>query len=277
MSLATVPTLLLFVILTPALVVRRQRLLPDHLTHPELRKLRGIQLTARWAGLVVATLLALTALFIPSTFGRGFMLAPALFSWGMLLALIGGELWGWRYARTEGVASLEDRPAASYISWRPVATLATCLAVLAVLLVWALGTQDSDPSSDSYGRAHVTVHPDGGTSSWGPFPGSFYSAPIAITLGIALVALVIGIVITLRRPRNGADPVVVAVDDAARRETIEAMIAAVTAGVAGTLVFCSLLSIRGSLWWLVASVTGVVACAWAFSVLLVPGRGKLVR
>ena len=277
MSLATVPALLLLVILTPALVVRRQRLLPDQLTHPELRKLRGIQLTARWAGLVVAILLALTALFIPSTFGRGFMLAPALFSWGMLLALIGGELWGWRYARTDGVASLETRSSTSYISWRSVAILGTCLAMLAVLLVWALGTQDSDPSSYSYGRAHVTVHPDGGTSGWGPFPGSFYSGPIAIMLAIGLVMLALGIVITLRRPRNGADPVVVAVDDAARRETIEAMIAAATAGVAGSLVFCSVLSLRASLWWLIASVTGVVACAWAFSVLLVPGRGKLVR
>ncbi|MCT1458107.1 hypothetical protein M3G03_00865 [Aestuariimicrobium sp. p3-SID1156] len=277
MSLTVLPTTLLLLILTPALMVRRQRLLPDRLTHPALRQMRSLQLTSRWLGLVIAALIALAAMVTPSRFGRGFMMAPGLFSYGMLLALLGGELWVWRCARTDGVASLETRSNTSYISWRPVATLATCLAVLAVLLVWALGTQDSDPSSYSYGRAHVTVHPDGGTSSWGPFPGSFYSGPIAIMLAIGLVMLALGIVITLRRPRNGADPVVVAVDDAARRETIEAMIAAVTAGVAGTLVFCSLLSIRGSLWWLVASVTGVVACAWAFSVLLVPGRGKLVR
>ncbi|WP_394275960.1 hypothetical protein, partial [Luteococcus sp.] len=100
-----------------------------------------------------------------------------------------------------------------------------------------------------------------------------------------LLTLGLGLGLVLRRPRNGADPVVVAIDDQARTRNAEAMAAAALLGVAGSLVACSLLAAMAALepfLWLalalvVAAFCALLACTWAISVLLVPGRGMPVQ
>ena len=75
-----------------------------------------------------------------------------------------------------------------------------------------------------------------------PFPGSFYTSWVGLALALLLALAVLGLVLTVRRPRNGADPELVRVDDALRRITVEGIVAAVGVGVSGSALAVTLVS-----------------------------------
>lgn len=270
---------------------RRTRLLADPATHPGLAHLDRASILARRIGVVAGTALGLAAAAV-LPLGRGMLLAPSLFSLVLVLSLAVTETRLWRSARIPGVAGLETRDPANYLPRTLLVGLGTTGASLIALLTWCATHQNGSPDDmGTIGRAFewrvlqspgdpgVVIH------ARGPFPGTFYSLPIAVVLVAVLLVLVLGLGLVLRRPRNGADPVVVAIDDQARTRNAEAMAAAALLGVAGSLLACSLLAAMALLEafpWLglalvVAGFCALLACTWAISVLLVPGRGTPVQ
>jgi hypothetical protein len=98
------------------------------------------------------------------------------------------------------------------------------------------------------------------------------------------------VVATTRRPRNAADPELVRVDDALRRQTVEGIVAALGLAVAATLAglsYAAALAVgaeactdaSGLSSWALALVAFVaLALALRFSVIvLVPGNGSRDR
>lgn len=269
---------------------RRTRLLADPATHPGLAHLDRASILARRVGVVAGAVLAAAAAAV-LPLGRGVLLAPSLFSLVLVLALAGTEVRLWRSARTPGVAALETRDPADYLPRSLFAGLGATGASLLALLTWCAAHQNTKPDDmGTIGRAfewRVLQSPGdpGVINTKGPFPGTWYSLPIAVVLVCVLLTLGLGLGLVLRRPRNGADPVVVAIDDQARTRNAEAMAAAALLGVAGSLLACSLLAAMMVLEpfpWLalalvVSALCALLACTWAISVLLVPGRGMPVR
>ncbi|GAB2476881.1 hypothetical protein GCM10027030_08860 [Luteococcus sediminum] len=270
---------------------RRTRLLADPATHPGLAHLDRASILARRIGVAAGTVLGIAAAMV-LPLGRGVLLAPSLFSLVLVLALVATEARLWRSARTPGIAGLETRNPVSYLPRALLLGLGATSASLLALLTWCAAHQNTSPDGMGIiGRAfewRVLQSPgDPGVvvSTKGPFPGTWYSMPIAVVLVGVLLVLVLGLGLVLRRPRNGADPVVVAIDDQARMRNAEAMTAAALLGVAGSLLACSLLAAMMVLEpfpWLalalvVSALCALLACTWAISVLLVPGRGMPVR
>lgn len=265
---------------------RRTRLVADGSTHPGLLRLDRTSLAARWAGLGLGLVAAWTLATTVYRWGLGLLLSPAALASCLLLALVLGELLAWRAARTPGVASLETRSASRYLPSRMFGALAGSLAALAALLLWCRAHQNTEPDDmGTIGRQYAWKDPYGLSSGGGgPFPGTFYSVPLAWALLALLLVLAVGLMLVLRRPRNGADPVVVAVDDQVRARNAEAMVATAVLGVAGSLAPCALLASGppmgiqpGIAVALIALTFAALAVgAWAAAVLLVPGRGEKV-
>lgn len=262
---------------------RRTRLLADPATHPGLLRLDRTTLAARWAGLV-AGLLGAGVLAGAQPHGRGLLLAPAAVAVGLAAAHVVAELVAWRSARSPGVASLETREPWRYLPRGALTVLGAALAVLAALLVWCRSRQNTEPDEvGTVGRQFTWRSADGlsGGGS-GPFPGSYYSFPLAVVLAVMLLLAAVGLLLVLHRPRNGADPVVVAVDDQVRARTAEALAATCVVGVAGSLVPAALLAgfavlhrsvlAGGAL--LALCFVSLAVLAWALAALLVPGRGE---
>lgn len=179
-------------------------------------------------------------------------------------------------------APLEVRRVHDYVPERLTAAVAVAACTLGLLL--AATTAFGSP--DDLGRAGrwlVRACSDNMTVSSGPWPGSFYSVPLAgIVLG-GLAATAFGLQQLVRRPRQGED---VAVDDMLRYSAASAVIAAggilVAVPLAGTSAIAGI-ALFGSacpLWWTTALGWSLVACAacatvlavWCTAVLALPTR-----
>ncbi|MEL4504806.1 hypothetical protein AAEX63_08210 [Luteococcus sp. H138] len=284
----------ILLVTTAILVVRRRRLQPDPVTHPRLAHLDRSSLTARWGGLFAGTIVAM--IVSPTgRFGLGLILAPSAGALVSLVVLALNEAFVWRSARTPGVAALEDRSQSHYVPTALSRTLAVLGLALTALLLWCWRHQDPNPDElGTVGRSfgwESPVEPTPGlppvTSihSAGPFPGTWYSGPLAALLALCMVALAIGLALAISRPRNGSDPAVVAIDDQTRRLTIEAMVASALIAVGAPLASCSALTAlaiddnlpRLALVLGAVALFSIAACAWALAVLIAPGlRTKTV-
>ncbi|GAA1390696.1 hypothetical protein [Luteococcus peritonei] len=262
---------------------RRTRLLADPTTHPGLLALDRRTVQSRWIGLGTGLLLAAVAAG-SQPLGRGLLLAPALLACGLVLAQLVAQLTAWRSARTPGVAALESRTATRYLPRTPLALLAGGTALLAVVLLWCRSRQNRTPDElGTIGRQFTWSSADGlASGSAGPFPGTYYSAPLtAVVLGTLLLTAA-GLAMALLRPRNGADPVVVAVDDQVRTRSMEGLVGSGLVAVAGSLACAALMAglaafqyspLAGSLL-LALCCASLVTLSWALAVVLVPGRGE---
>lgn len=279
----------LTLLLLALLARRRARRLVAGATHPGLQRLDATLQRSRWTGLAVGVLavgvLALLDL------GRGIMTAPAVLALAVALALVVGQARSWRDAQTLGTASLEQRSAARYLPRALLAVGALLLAGLLVLLAWCARHQD-DTGTQWFWQSADGLH----TASGSPFPGTHYSVPVVVVLGLLVLTCLAGTVMTVRRPRNGADPVVVAVDDDARRRSAASLAGCLVAGVSATAALCLLTATNG-----LASLAGrspdlvngavdgrvetmallgglvcLTVAAWAASVVLVPGSPRPV-
>ncbi len=148
---------------------------------------------------------------------------------------------------------------------------------------WATAVASPDDLGRA-GRSLATTCGPGCTGSRGPWPGSFYTVPLAVGLLLVLVLAVVAARAVVRRPRNGADPDVVRLDDVARRRALETVVAAVGVAVGATLAgsgAVAALALLGSGALaaggaaLLAVLLGLAVTVWSTAVLVLPGAGRL--
>ena len=217
--------LVLLVLLVPAAVVLLVGLAAGGAPLPDdAQRLRAVARTTsrwRWAG-VVAGVVAVVVSAQSGSLGRGAMLAGPLFALCVLLGVVVGEL---RVAPARGElrsAVLETRRVRDYVP------RATSWAVGSAVLVGAglLTATTLAGSPDDLGRAGRSLAyrcTDTLSGAAGPWPGSFYSLPLAAVVLGGLAATAIALRAVTLRPRQGED---LAVDDALRRHAARAVVAA---------------------------------------------------
>ena len=263
---------------------RRALVAADEAAFPGLAHLRRTTLAAR----LVAVLVGLVALVPVGTVGRlgqGLARVPAAFAAVQILGVLAADLVARHDARTPGSAGLEVRRARDFLPQGLTRMTGLAAGALTVLLVWA--TMVASP--DDLGRAgrslSYTCVDDCDSGALGPWPGSFYSVPLALALLTVTALAALAVVATVRRPRDGSDAEVLRVDDAVRRRSVESVLAslcvAVSASLAGTGLVAGLglvgqsraplgLQIAGWLA-LAAGLAALVLLAWCLVVLTLPG------
>ncbi len=187
--------------------------------------------TARWRVAGLLTGVAAAALVARADpLGRGLLLATPLIGLGVMAGVLAGEL---RVPRPSGVtrtAGLEVRRARDYLprTLAPLVGVTTC----ALLGLVAVTTLTAAP--DDLGRAgrsvQMTCRVLTGTgteqtlASAGPWPGSFYSLPLAAAVLGGLLVAGAAVLRVTRRPRQSGNR---ELDDALRRNAVAAVVAAV--------------------------------------------------
>ena len=179
--------------------------------------------TRRWrlGGLVVGIGVA-AVVAEQGALGRGLLLAAPLCALCILAGVVVGEL---RVTAPRGPvrsAALEIRRVRDYLPRRLTAVVASATALLALVL----GLTTATGSADDVGRAGRSFARrcnavSGGST--GPWPGSYYSVPLAIVVLSGLLLAGFAIWRVVQRPRQGEDTTV---DDGLRRQAAEAVTAA---------------------------------------------------
>ena len=178
----------------------------------------------RWVGLVIGVVAAaLTAsVGVP---GLGVMLAPTVFGLAVIGGVVVGELA--TIPPREGVrsASLETRTVGNYLPRRLGGLVAGSTLGLGALLF----TTTLMGSTDDLGRAGRSLSrqcsPDRFTST-GPWPGLYYSVPLAIAVLLGLLGAAVALHTVVLRPRSESAPELVVADDVLRSRSAEAVVAA---------------------------------------------------
>jgi hypothetical protein len=247
---------------------------------------------ARWrlAG-VAGGLLAAVAVAGVDGLGVGLLLAAPAFALCVLAGVLVGEVTavGPASTPTRG-AALETRRAGDYLPVRLGGAVAAMAGVLGLLLVATSASAAADDLGRA-GRELRQVCPDGMVAGGSPWPGSFYSVPLALTVlvGLLLAGAALRGVVGRSRAGLGADPELRALDDLVRRRAARAIVAAcgvlISAPLAGTAVVaggrllvmpCTPAWATAAGWVLVALALGaLVALAWCASGLLAPARQAL--
>lgn len=143
--------------------------------------------------------------------GRGLAVAVPVACVVVLAAVVAGEV-GIRPPRAVvRTASLQVRRRVDYLPHRLAAGVAAAAGVLLVVLV----ATTAGGSADDLGRAGRSLQTSCGSA--GPWPGSFYAAPLALAVITGLVVTAGGIHQLTRRPRLGSMASSDAADDALRR------------------------------------------------------------
>jgi hypothetical protein len=209
---------------------------------PRLRSVA--RTTRRWrlAGLALGVALGVYAVQ-NDRLGRGLMLFGPLIALGVVVGVVVGEL---RVVPPSGptrTAALEVRRVRDYLPRVLAPVVAGATLTLSGLLVLTTATGAPDDLGRP-GRDFVTTCstvmdgvPVRTTAATGPWPGSFYSLPLAAAVGGGLLAAAVALRAVARRPRQGEDHTV---DETLRRYAVSDVVAAVgvlvawpLAGVAG--------------------------------------------
>lgn len=217
------------------LLVRPTRLpYPVPADHPGLARLRRVAVVSRVLGLLAGVAVLVPLGFI-GRLGQGLVLVPAIFAVVQIVGVLAAEIATRRDARRPGLASLEVRRVRDY--WPR--SLAVTALVTGLVLGGVIGWTTAVASPDDAGRAGramaYTCTRGCDDGSFGPWPGSFYTIPLAIGLAVTLVLAIVTLVVVVRRPRNGAEPALVVIDDAIRRQSASSVLAALLVGLAGSL------------------------------------------
>lgn len=292
------PVVVVAVLLIAAVVLaaRRSRAITfDEERYPGLAALRRATLSSRYVG-IAGGVIAFFTIAPLGRFGQGLFIAPAAAGAVVIAAILVGQRLTYTRARTAGIAGVERRQLGDYLPDRLATIAAALLLVLVAVAAWTTLAATSDES----GLARVFTH-SCTTQLWdqagyheevhvfasGPFPGGYYTAGMAIGILAVLALAWLGLVATTRRPRNGADPELVRVDDALRRQTAEGIVAALGLVVATTLAglcyaaavtvgaeACAAAYALGS--WALAAVAFVALALslWFAVIVLVPGDGS---
>jgi hypothetical protein len=162
------------------------------------------------------------------------------------------------------------------------------LAAAAVLLALVTVTT-ATAGLDDLGRPGRVLMLRCGPGLWqshGPWPGSFYSVPLAAMVAVGLIGAGGALRVVIRRARTGADTDVVAADDALRQRAARTITGACGIVVALPLAGACLVSAGALLsfscqpaWWTYAGwallallIPTVALMGWSAAVLLSPAR-----
>lgn len=223
--------------ITVAVVLVIQPRRPPFLLPPEhlgLVHLRRVGAASRLLGLV-AGLAVLVPLGYLGRLGQGLVLVPASFAVVQILGVLVAEIATRRDAREPGLAGLETRRVRDY--WPRALTVAALVTglVLSGVIGWTTAVASPDDTGRP-GRAMFYIcSAECDFGSFSPWPGSFYTTPLAIGLAITLVLGVTALIVVARRPRNGAEAGLVVLDDAIRRQSASLVLAALQVASAGSL------------------------------------------
>ncbi len=201
--------------------------------------------TRRWrvGGLLLGGSVAVLLLVLGQRFdalGRATALAPMALGTGVLLGTIVGELTARPAVGIRRSAVIETRTLSAILPLGRAVVLAGSTA----LLVGALALGVAWASPDDLGRAGrvfartcAVVDPDLGRilvgGSHGPWPGSFYAAPLAVALAVLGVLVVVALRVIVARPRPEVDSR--GLDTLLRRWAAGNVLTAATVTVLGTL------------------------------------------
>ena len=243
----------------------------------------------RWGGVAAGLVIALATAQVDAL-GRGPMLAAPAFGWCVLLGVVIGES---RVGPASGPvrsAALEIRRVRDYLPRGLTWTVAVTAAALLVLAVVTTAVASPDDMGRP-GRSLTWQCGDFG-GAHGPWPGSFYTVPLAAAVLLGLIAAYISLRAIVTRPRSAADPATLAVDDALRRRAARTVVGAAGLLVALPMTGLVLVAAGGlSAWsrspcghgWLhfVASGAGallipllLVVAGWCAGTILAPRAGR---
>ena len=204
----------------------------DMAAYPGLVRINRWTLGLRYAGVAVG-LVAIPVAAGMGRLGAGVVIAPVVLACAIEAGVIVGEVVCFRAAREPGVAGLERRTVGRYLEWPLVVLLGLAALCVAVLSVW--GWRLAWLDGRSFRVSAVVGGEDLCSSGASPFFGPYYSRPIGLALGAAVVLAVVAMAVVVRRPRNGGDPVLAAWDDALRRRSARAVAAALLGAWSATL------------------------------------------
>ncbi|MEO6880520.1 MAG: hypothetical protein ABI181_06145 [Mycobacteriaceae bacterium] len=239
---------------------------------------------ARWRALGLAMgLIAGVLMLNDGGLGRGPLLAAPAFGLCVLVGVIVGELLITAPGGPIRHATLEVRRIRDYLPRRLTTVVTATTALLGGILV----ATTLAGSADDQGRAGRSLARQCSAimgEATGPWPGSYYSVPLALAVGLGLLGAALASRVIVRRPRPGGDR---ADDDAARCRAVSAVVAASGVLVAVPLIGVSLTA-AGALfriscrpeWWntlawslLLLAVALVILLGWCAASLLPPISG----
>lgn len=224
------------VALIATVVVPGRRALPPagDGVHRGLARLRRVTLASRISALVVGVAL-LVAAASTGGLGRGLMLAPVLFGGCQVLGVLLADAIAHRSARTPGTAAVEVRRVRDFLPTALTRVVIASGIVLGGCLIWTTALASADDQGRRGRALSYACTTDCARASVGPWPGSYYSAPLAIGLFIVVALTLLAVRFTAARPRNGADPEILRVDGAIRRRSVESALAGAGVALVGSL------------------------------------------
>jgi hypothetical protein len=238
----------------------------------------------RWAG-VIGGVVAGGVAAGSGALGRGLLLAAPVFGLCVLAGVVAGETTVRSPGGRTRMAALEVRRVRDYLprglAWAVTAAAAVLLALLTVTTATGAPDDLGRPGRILLLRCSAALQQDAG-----PWPGSFYSVPLAAMVVAGLIAAGAALRVVVRRPRSGADPATVAADDALRHRAAQAITGACGILVALPLAGACLLTATALLslscrpaWWtsagwaLLALLPALAALmSWCAVLLLTPAR-----
>lgn len=155
--------------------------------------------------------------------GRGPMLAGPLVALGLLAGVLVGEVRVVAPGGPERRAALEVRRVRDVLTRGLTGGAVACVGYLLILLTVTTAMASADDLGRA-GRALAIQCSPVLQEVRGPWPGSFYSVPLAALVLGGLIAAAIALDRIVQRPRQGED---VTTDDALRRDAARAVVAAV--------------------------------------------------
>jgi len=238
----------------------------------------------RLAG-VIAGLAAGGAAADQGALGRGPLLAGPVFGLCVLAGVAAGEISVRPTAGRTRTAAVEVRRVRDYLPRGLAAAVTAAAAVLAALVAVTTVTAGPDDLGRA-GRVLLLRCRAGLQQAYGPWPGSFYSVPLAAVVAVGLIAAGCALRVVIRRARTGADADAVAADDALRRRAARTITGACGILVALPLAGVCLVSAGALLsvschpaWWTYAGwallallIPAVALMGWSAAVLLAPAR-----
>lgn len=190
----------------------------------------------RWSGIITGGLAACAAA-ISGALGRGALLAAPLFGLFVLLGVLGGELSVRAPAVPTRKAAIKIRRTRNYLPRHMSRAVTTGTCVLTALLAFTTVTGSADDMGRA-GRAIARQCSAASSQTHTPWPGSYYSYPLAALLLGGLVAAVFTFRKVVIRPRPG-DPAVVTITD----DLLRSRVGYTVTGAIGVLVSIPLIAV----------------------------------
>ena len=224
---------------------------------------------AVWQGIGgAAGVVAAVAVARWDALGRGTALAVPVFTLGLLGGVLLGELRVRAPATGVRSTTLGVRRMRDYVPPRLASAVASATVGLAVLMAATTATG----SADDLGRAGRSLSRcDQGS---GPWPGSFYTWPLATVVLVGLAAAALTLLQVARRPRFGGSASLAEADESLRSRAGERVTAAAGLLVGAPLTGVSLTAARAvlvnrcePLWWAVVGTALLILAPVALALM----------